>query len=498
MQIIAVIVMIPAILQCFFGYKLLKFWMSFTGFLIGGCIGLLIGLAACGTNSGNAAIPIILSLIFGVLGAWIAFKLYKIGVFLMCFAMGFIFGAILGYFAGGTSMMVPLGVIFAFIAAIAGVILMKPVIIISTSLTGGILAGVCLVKAFGSQNSTVGIVLGILLAALGIYVQFKMNKKAHEQPVPKADNVYYDQRPATVAQQTSQSNISLEAENQSLANDNFDKVAANMAAGATKAFNTVKDSTIKTSAAVMERLKTKVEQDNETAAKKAKGLSFDEVCENLGEIFYKNNVLKYIMPFAEYILYFLAALSVVGILLSGYLYMLSAIYLVCCLLVLAKSKYGALSISLTCFTVAGLIGTVRSFEYQVSFYQFFLLLELALYVLLTILAYKKFFSTDKGISLRQKFAAIVALPKSGTSVIKVRCPICGTLCDETTAICHNCGKELLVQAVQNSTENENFATAAIPEPEKNEEAVFCPQCGHTCNSNDKFCPKCGQDLRSQH
>lgn len=466
-QTIVVIAMIPSLLQCFFGYKMLKFWIAFNGFCVGGIIGALIGMAVGGENGGAGMAAVILALILGILGAWLAFKLYMLGVFLQCFVMGFLFGAILGYFAGSTSAMVPVGIICALVAAIAGVILTKPIIIISTGLTGGLSVGVCLAVLFDAKSPAVGIVLGLILAALGIFVQFKMNEQESKQAVPQAPSYA-----VKIQQQFSE---------QQAQSDKF-----------------------KASTAISENFKTKVKQDNEAAAKKAKGLTFDEVCENLEEIFYKNKILKYIMPFAEYLLYFLSALAILNIFFHFQYYLLTAIPLACCVLVLAKQKYGALAVSLTCLTIAFLLQSVGYFAYINFYNQFCFLLEFALCALFTVLAYRKFFTSENGIALRQKLAGPTPQSTNATPVIKIRCPGCGTLCNEDIAICPTCGKVLQVKTLQATQKDaETTITPVIPEsniveePEMVPQALFCPQCGHTCRPHAKFCPACGCNFATQ-
>lgn len=165
-RIIAAITFLFAVLQCFLGYKLFKFWIAVWGFFIFGILGLTIGgIAAESSQAG-----VIIGILTGVLGAFIAFKLYKVGVFLLCGFMGFI----MGYIAAESA---AIGIVVAIVVGVLGVFFIKPVVIISTSVSNGLVAGSSLARVFNNTDSTVHLVLGILFAVGGIVVQFMTNKK---------------------------------------------------------------------------------------------------------------------------------------------------------------------------------------------------------------------------------------------------------------------------------------------------------------------------------
>ena len=173
------VMLIISLLQCFFGYKLIKLWISIGGFFVGCLMGALIAIIL----SEQSAWAVILTiLIFGALGAWLAFKFFKVGVFLECFALGFVFGAILGYYFGKEQAIAPAGLLFALAAGILGVILIKPVFILTTGISGGTSAGSCLAILGKWQNPDLAIIVGLVIAALGIYVQFMMNRKKPKNP----------------------------------------------------------------------------------------------------------------------------------------------------------------------------------------------------------------------------------------------------------------------------------------------------------------------------
>ena len=74
-----------ALLNCFFGYRLLKFWISFTGFLIGGTAGYLI----VNQYVNNVAYAILAGFLLGLLIGFLAWRFYLAGVFFMVLIMIF-------------------------------------------------------------------------------------------------------------------------------------------------------------------------------------------------------------------------------------------------------------------------------------------------------------------------------------------------------------------------------------------------------------------------
>lgn len=165
-RIIAAITFIFAALQCFLGYKLFKFWIAVCGFFTFGILGGIIGAMV----AKNTGIAVFCGILFAILGAFAAYKLYKIGVFILCGFMGFILGYILTQSAA-------LGIIMAVALGVLGVFFVKPVIIISTGISGGLLAGSSIATVFNINDSLVSIILGILFAVFGVLVQFATNKK---------------------------------------------------------------------------------------------------------------------------------------------------------------------------------------------------------------------------------------------------------------------------------------------------------------------------------
>lgn len=176
--ILVCVALIVGGLQCFFGYKLFRAMTAIIGFIVGGVIGAAIGGVVAG--QGGAILGL---LVLGILGAVLAYSLYQLGVFVICFGAGAVVGMML-------SMMMSdrvepaLVAICGLILGIVGVILTKPLIILSTGIGGGMSMGFALSMLL--QRSDAGVILGVILAAVGVFLQFYLDKKNDGSGVPDA------------------------------------------------------------------------------------------------------------------------------------------------------------------------------------------------------------------------------------------------------------------------------------------------------------------------
>lgn len=165
-------------LQCFFGYKLFRAMTAIIGFIVGGVIGAVVG----GITAGETG-AIIGLLALGILGALLAYSLYKLGVFVICFGAGAMVGVMLLMMMNDRIEPALVGVC-GLILGIVGVVLTKPVIILSTGIGGGMSMGVALSTLL--EGSEAGIILGVILAAVGVFLQFYLDKKNGGSDAPDA------------------------------------------------------------------------------------------------------------------------------------------------------------------------------------------------------------------------------------------------------------------------------------------------------------------------
>lgn len=162
---IMVIALLYNLATCFFGYRMFKVMVAIIGGLIGFVIGLVIGVAA----DANSTVTLLIAAASCVLFAFLAFKLYKIGVFFYCGILG---ASLLTLITGsGTA-----GFIAFIVFGVLGVILTRPYIVGITAISGGLAAASALGGLLNMNSRPLVIVIGAVLAVLGILFQWKTTK----------------------------------------------------------------------------------------------------------------------------------------------------------------------------------------------------------------------------------------------------------------------------------------------------------------------------------
>jgi hypothetical protein len=182
LDLVAVGAIVLGLVQCFFGYRILKIILGITGFILGG---LIAGYLAFGLTQ-SQLFAIIAGVIGGLIGGGLAAGLYVVGVFLIGALFGGMAASTLLALGGGT----PQGWVVAILAIAAGilaVILQRPMLIVVTSFLGawwavtGIaaLAGAIELGGFQAVPANLmkvgaGWLIGsIVLGVAGLLVQFR-------------------------------------------------------------------------------------------------------------------------------------------------------------------------------------------------------------------------------------------------------------------------------------------------------------------------------------
>lgn len=164
-------VLIFGVINCILGYRLLRFWMMLFGFAIGAGIGF--GLAYSGGVTEKYMYAAIMAGT-GIVLSVLAFVSYKVGVFIL--------GAGLGIGAGIYILHPTTSLMFFFCLLLGtglGVLAMKKareLLIIGTSLLGGIMAGLSAAKLGGLADFPYGLGLSVGFTLLGMLIQFATNR----------------------------------------------------------------------------------------------------------------------------------------------------------------------------------------------------------------------------------------------------------------------------------------------------------------------------------
>lgn len=167
---ITILMIIPSLLNCFFGYKIQKFFITLGGVVVGGIIGMLVGAL----SSGESVVVVLAALLFAVLGGFLAFTLYRVGLFITFWLYGTVFFAVF-FLVYGAYEMIPTAVVLGLIVGVLALVLHKGFVICTTAICGGMPAGMAIGSMAGSP--ALGFLLGVGLSALGIFVQFRLEKK---------------------------------------------------------------------------------------------------------------------------------------------------------------------------------------------------------------------------------------------------------------------------------------------------------------------------------
>ena len=172
MMVIFAVILVFGVLNCILGYRLLRFWMMLGGFLVGGGLALVV-VHTMGIQEKSTML--IAALAAGVVFAVIAFLIYKAGVFILAAGIGSRFG-------GGTSSAVFFACILIGVAlGSMAVKYCREVLIVATSLIGGIMAGVSLAQLGNLADIPYGLGMSVGFAVLGMLIQFAINKPVSDE-----------------------------------------------------------------------------------------------------------------------------------------------------------------------------------------------------------------------------------------------------------------------------------------------------------------------------
>ena len=181
MAIFAVI-LVFGILNCVFGYRLLRFWMMIGGFCVGAGLALIV-VHTMGMQEKSTML--IAALATGVVFAVIAFLIYKAGVFILAAGIGW---ALSIYFLHPTSSASFFACILIGVAlGSMAVKYCREVLIVATSLIGGVMSGVSLAKLGNLEDIPYGLGMSVGFAVLGMLIQFAINKPVSDEEYAAQD-----------------------------------------------------------------------------------------------------------------------------------------------------------------------------------------------------------------------------------------------------------------------------------------------------------------------
>jgi hypothetical protein len=135
------------LIECFFGYRILRFLLGVLGFIAGAVI---FGSLGYELTEGSEIVSIIAGIAGGIAGAFIMYTLYIVGVFAIGAALGFMTASYVFGILNTDAMTIVL-IASALLGGILAAVLQKPMIIIATAF-GGAYAAVTGISYLISKN----------------------------------------------------------------------------------------------------------------------------------------------------------------------------------------------------------------------------------------------------------------------------------------------------------------------------------------------------------
>lgn len=153
-------------ISCFFGYRFSKAILSIFGFIIG----YKFGMQYLPSYTLQPWMNITISIIIGLIAGFISYKLYLIGIFALCATVVYSLCQTIGI---DESLRIIIGLTAGIIAGIIGVNFTKPLIIVTTSLSGTTLLVKTISSVVSFKNPILYMILYIIIAIYSINYQLK-------------------------------------------------------------------------------------------------------------------------------------------------------------------------------------------------------------------------------------------------------------------------------------------------------------------------------------
>lgn len=162
--------LVIALIQCFFGYKIIRSWISIIGFLIGAVLGYSIVYLIVG----EMLYSFLGGIVGGILFALLAYKVYLFGVFAIASLSTYYL--CVTYLTMDIKYLQLVSVVIAIVVAILAVKYMRPAIIVLTAFAGAFTAMETLPTFLPMASQNILLYTAILGLA-GAAVQFLTTKK---------------------------------------------------------------------------------------------------------------------------------------------------------------------------------------------------------------------------------------------------------------------------------------------------------------------------------
>lgn len=183
MGIVAACIVV-SLLWCFFGLKTVRVWAAIFGVAIGEAI----GMGAAGALNLNELYAPIVGLIVGIILAFMGALLYHVGVFLVVWIAGAGICSVIIRPQNLTAVLICAGIGLVF--ALLTLKFTAPITMVLTGILGAMNAGSFISVLLPFQNYWIQLAITVVLAILGIVVQFLLeSRKRKKQSLKKAKEI---------------------------------------------------------------------------------------------------------------------------------------------------------------------------------------------------------------------------------------------------------------------------------------------------------------------
>lgn len=183
------VILVFGILNCILGYRLLRFWMMLGGFLVGAGLA-FVTVHGMGVEEKTTWMAAMVTT--GIIFAVIAFLIYKAGVFILAAGIGWTLSI---YFLHPTTSAVFFACVLIGVAlGTMAVKYCREVLIVATSLIGGLMSGISAAKLGNLADIPYGLGMSVGFAILGILIQLAINKPQVEEDEMDEEEEMEDER----------------------------------------------------------------------------------------------------------------------------------------------------------------------------------------------------------------------------------------------------------------------------------------------------------------
>ena len=181
LMIALIVTIVIGLAICFFGLKIVRVLTAIVGLVVGAVIGGVVALMIGLNDTALLAVIGVSAVIVAVLFAW----LRRLGIFFLI--LFYVFGVCASLVGVKPVFLLIIYFVVALVLAVLSVFWTTPLVIIVTGLEVGVSAGLAIASLAGlNQNVWIGYGISILIALIGMWVQFMMQSRK----VGKKEKVY--------------------------------------------------------------------------------------------------------------------------------------------------------------------------------------------------------------------------------------------------------------------------------------------------------------------